>query len=138
VITVTVTRRRLAVLVTQLDITNVKDDNAMARKNSDEKAPDILKAAEEKMDRALLAYSQENVDPELRQRLIDDLKKATNEFLQLREELSQRRMRDGEQTVLEELVFCDCEHSADCKIDHWKICKVRIQKDAEASKRPPE
>ena len=110
----------------------------MARKNTDEKAPDILKAAEEKMDRALLAYSQENAGPELRQRLIDELKKATNEFLQLREELSQRRMRDGEQTVLEELVFCDCEHSADCKIDHWKICKVRIQKDAEASKRPPE
>ena len=110
----------------------------MAKTNSDKKAPDILKAAEEKMDRALAAYSQENADPKLRQHLIDDLKKATNEFLQLREEQFQRIQRDGEQTVLEELVFCDCEHSADCKIDHWKICKIRIQKDAEASKRPPE
>jgi predicted metal-binding transcription factor (methanogenesis marker protein 9) len=110
----------------------------MARNKSDEKAPEILKAAEEKMDRALVAYSQENADPEIRKHLIDDLQKSTNEFLKLREELSQRRMRDGEQTVLEELVFCDCEHSADCKIEHWKICKIRIQKDVEASRRPPE
>jgi hypothetical protein len=135
---ITVTRRRLAVLLTQLDIANVKDDNAMARNKSDEKAPETLKAAEEKMDRALAAYSQENADPELRQRLIDDLQKSTNEFLKLREEQFQRIQRDGEQTMLEELVFCDCEHSADCKIDHWKICKIRIQKDAEASKRPSE
>jgi len=110
----------------------------MARNKSDEKAPETLKAAEEKMDRALAAYSQENADPELRQRLIDDLQKSTNEFLKLREERFQRIQRDGEQTMLEELVFCDCEHSADCKIDHWKICKIRIQKDAEASKRPSE
>lgn len=91
--------------------------------------------SEEKMDRARLACSQEKADSELHKRLIDDLKKATNEFLELREELCQRIKRDGAQTVLEELVFCDCEHSADCTIEHWKICKLRIQKDAEDSKR---
>ena len=110
----------------------------MARKYSDVRASGILKAAEEKMDRALLACSQEKADSELRKRLIDDLKNATNEFLQLREELCQRITRDGAQTVLEELVFCDCDQSMDCTIEHWKICKRRIQKDAEGSKRPLE
>ncbi len=128
----------MAVLVTRVDVTHVKDNSAMAGNDSDDRVPETLKAAEEKMDRALAAYFQENADPELRNRLVDNLKKATNEFLKLREEQFQRIQRDGEQTVLEELVFCDCEHSADCKIDHWKICKIRIQKDAEASKRPPE
>jgi predicted metal-binding transcription factor (methanogenesis marker protein 9) len=102
------------------------------------KTSDILKAAEEKMDRALLACSQEKAESELHKRLIDDLKKATNEFLEVREELFRRIERDGAQTVLEELVFCDCEHSADCTIEHWKICKIRIQKDAEDSERPLE
>ena len=107
----------------------------MARKHSDVRASDILKAAEEKMDCALLACSREKADSELRKRLIDDLKNATNEFLELREELCQRITRDGEQTVLEELVFCDCDQSMDCTIEHWKTCKRRIQKDAEDSKR---
>ena len=50
-------------------------------------APNILKAAEEKMDRALLDYLQEKSgDSELHKHLVDDLKKATNEFLELREE----------------------------------------------------
>jgi pyruvate formate-lyase activating enzyme-like uncharacterized protein len=67
----------------------------MARKHSHVRASDILKVAEEKMDRALLACSQEKADSELRKRLIDDLKKATNEFLELREELCQRITRMG-------------------------------------------
>jgi pyruvate formate-lyase activating enzyme-like uncharacterized protein len=71
----------------------------MARKHSHVRASDILKVAEEKMDRALLACSQEKADSELRKRLIDDQKKATNEFLELREELCQRITRDGAQTV---------------------------------------
>jgi hypothetical protein len=108
-----------------------KKGDTMARKHSDVRASGILKAAEEKMDRALLACSQEKADSELRKRLIDDLKNATNEFLELREELCQRITRDGAQTVLEELVFCDCDQSMDCTIEHWKICKRRIQKDAE-------
>ncbi len=107
----------------------------MAGKHSDVKDSDILKAVEEKMDRALLACSQEKTDSERRKRLIDDLKKATNEFLELREELYQKIRRDGAETVLEELVFCDCDQSADCTIEHWKICKRRIQKDAEDSQR---
>jgi hypothetical protein len=102
------------------------------------KTSDILKAAEEKMDHALLACSQEKAESELHKRLIDDLKKATNEFLELREQLFQRIQRDVAGKVLEELVFCDCEHSADCTIEHWKICKIRIQKDAEDSERPLE
>jgi hypothetical protein len=96
----------------------------------------IVKAAEEKVELALLAYSQENADSELRKHLIDDLKKATSEFLELREQLFQKIKREDAETVLEELVFCDCDHSADCTIEHWKECKSRIQKDAEDSKRP--
>ena len=108
----------------------------MARKYSDVKTSGILKAAEEKVDRALLAYSQEKAESELRKHLIDDLKKATSEFLELRGQLFQKIKREGAETVLEELVFCDCDHSADCTIEHWKECKSRIQKDAEDSKRP--
>jgi hypothetical protein len=110
----------------------------MARKHSDEKASDILKAIEEKMDRALFACSREKPDSELYKRLVDDLKKATNEFLEVRDELFRRIERDGAQITLEELVFCDCDHSTECTIEHWKICKRRIQKDAEDSKRPLE
>jgi hypothetical protein len=99
----------------------VKDDNAVARKDSDVKTPDILKAAEEKMDRARLACSQEKwADSELHKRLIDDLKKATTEFLELR--------GDVEHTALEEIVFCECDHSnVDCTVEHWKTCQRRIQ-----------
>ncbi len=103
----------------------------MAGKHSDVKTSGILKTAEEKADRALLAYSQEKADSERRKHLIDDLKKATSEFLELREQLFQKIEREGTETVLEELVFCDCDHSADCTIEHWKVCKIRIQKDAE-------
>ena len=101
------------------------------------KTSGILKAAEEKVDRALSAFSRENADSELRKHLIDDLKKATSEFLELREQLFQEIKREGAETVLEELVFCDCDHSANCTIEHWKVCKIRIQKDAEGSKRAP-
>jgi hypothetical protein len=59
----------------------------VARKDIEMNAPNILKAAEEKMDRALLAYSQEKAcDAELHKHLVDDLKKATNEFLEVRED----------------------------------------------------
>jgi hypothetical protein len=110
----------------------------MIGKNNGVKVTGILRAAEEKMNRALIVYSQETARSEVRSRLIDDLKASTNEFLKLREELSRRRNKDGVQSALEELVFCDCEHGADCKIDHWKICKTRIQRDAAASQRSPE
>jgi hypothetical protein len=64
----------------------------VARKDNDVNAPNILKAAEEKMDRTLLAYSQKKcTDSDLHKRLIDDLKKATNEFLELRKELFRGR-----------------------------------------------
>ena len=106
----------------------------MVRKHTGVKTSGILKAAEEKVDRALLAYSQEKADSELHKHLLDDLKKATSEFLELREHLLQQIKREGAETVLEELVFCDCDHSADCTIEHWKICKIRIQKDADDSK----
>lgn len=66
----------------------------MARKDSDVTAPDILKASEERMDRTLLVCSREKADSELHKRLIDDLKKATNEFLELREELFPRIKRE--------------------------------------------
>ncbi len=108
----------------------------MVRKHTSVKTSSILKAAEEKVDRALLAYSQEMADSELRKHLIDDLKKATSEFLELREQLFQKIKREGAETVLEELVFCDCDHSADCTIEQWKVCKIRVEKDAEDSKRP--
>jgi hypothetical protein len=61
-------------------------------------APDILKASEERMDRTLLVCSREKADSELHKRLIDDLKKATNEFLELREGLFPRIMRELPQT----------------------------------------
>jgi hypothetical protein len=67
-------------------------DGLKARKDSDVNAPDILKAAEEKMDRALLTYSQEKSgSSELHKCLVDDLKKATTEFLELREDEFRRR-----------------------------------------------
>jgi hypothetical protein len=63
----------------------------VARKDCDVNAPNILKAAEEKMDRALLAYSQEKSGGSEVHNRLDDLKKATNEFLELREEESRGR-----------------------------------------------
>jgi chemotaxis methyl-accepting protein methylase len=46
---------------------------------------DPLKAAEEKLDDTLHAYTERNRhDPELHQRLIDDLRTATTEFLKVR------------------------------------------------------
>lgn len=112
----------------------MKVGDAVGGKDSDVTAPDILKAAEEKMDRTLLAYSREKADSELHKRLMNDLMKATNEFLELREELFPRIKRDLAQTGLEEMVFCDCDHSnVDCTIERWKTCKHRIQKDLENS-----
>jgi hypothetical protein len=104
----------------------------VARKDSDVTAPDIVKATEEKMDRTLLACSREKAKSELHKHLIDDLKRATIEFLELREELYPRIKRELGQTGLEEMVFCDCDHSdVDCTIERWKTCKRRIQKDLE-------
>ena len=55
-------------------------------------APDILKAAEEKIDRTLVAYFQEKwADPELHKRQIDDLTRATIKFLEVREEVFRGR-----------------------------------------------
>jgi hypothetical protein len=46
---------------------------------------DPLKAAEEKLENTLLAYTERNRhDSELHQRLIDDLRTATTEFLKVR------------------------------------------------------
>jgi hypothetical protein len=46
---------------------------------------DLLKAAEEKMNASLLAYTEGNShNSTLHQNLIDDLKTATTEFLELR------------------------------------------------------
>jgi hypothetical protein len=59
-------------------------NDAVARKDTDVTAPDIFKASEERMDRTLRLCSREKADSELHKRLIDDLKKATNEFLTLR------------------------------------------------------
>ena len=104
----------------------------MARKDSDVTAPDILKASEERMHCTLLVCSREKADSELHKRLIDDLKEATIEFLELREGLFPRIMRELPQTWAEEMVFCDCDHSnVDCTIERWKTCKRRIQKDLE-------
>jgi hypothetical protein len=76
------------------ELPKAKDNDAVARKDSDVTAPDILKASEERMDRTLLVCSREKADSELHKRLIDDLKKATNEFLELREELFPRIKRE--------------------------------------------
>lgn len=55
-------------------------------------ALDNLKPAEAKMDRTVVAYSQEKwVDPELHKRRIDDLTRATIEFLEVREEVFRGR-----------------------------------------------
>ena len=46
---------------------------------------DLLKAAEEKMNDILLAYTERNRrDSDLHQELIEDLRTATTEFLELR------------------------------------------------------
>jgi hypothetical protein len=46
---------------------------------------DVLKAAEEKMDRALLAYSKSKLtSSDFHKSSIEDLRKATIEFLELR------------------------------------------------------
>ena len=66
----------------------------MTREHNNEESSDILKASEERMDRTLLVCSREKADSELHKRLIDDLKKATNEFLELREELFPRIKRE--------------------------------------------
>lgn len=47
---------------------------------------DVVKAAEIKMDRALLAYSQSKLTrSDVHKHLIDEFRKATTEFLTLRE-----------------------------------------------------
>ncbi len=76
------------------ELPKAKDNDAVARKDSDVTAPDILKPSEERMDRTLLVCSREKADSELHKRLIDDLKKATNEFLELRDELFPRIKRE--------------------------------------------
>ena len=56
-----------------------------ARKKAAMNSSDPLKAAEEKLDDTLLAYTERNRhDSELHQRLIDDLRAATTEFLEVR------------------------------------------------------
>jgi hypothetical protein len=53
---------------------------------------EILAAVEEKMNNALLAYCKtEWSDAEVHKALIDDLRKATTEFLELRGQLSRGR-----------------------------------------------
>ena len=48
-------------------------------------SPDRLKAAEEKMNESLISYTRGNrQDSAVRQMLIEDLKRATTEFLELR------------------------------------------------------
>jgi hypothetical protein len=99
------------------------------------KGSDVLKAAEEKMNHSLLAYSQGKANSDLHKLLIDDLKKATNEFLELRDHLHRGTNMNVERTKPEEIVFCDCVHSTlDCTAERWKICKRRIQKEAEELK----
>jgi hypothetical protein len=50
---------------------------------------DLLKAAKEKMNNTLLAYTNgSRRDSVLRQNLIEDLKKATTKFLELRRQFS--------------------------------------------------
>ena len=57
-------------------------------------SPDILKAVENKMDNTLLVYAERNQhDSELHRRLIEDLKAATTEFLELRRQYLLRRGR---------------------------------------------
>jgi hypothetical protein len=63
-------------------------DTARREEKAGMNLSDALKAAEEKMDDTLLAYTQRNRrDPELHQRLIDDLRTATTEFLEVRRRL---------------------------------------------------
>jgi hypothetical protein len=45
-----------------------------------------------------------------------------------------KNAKDAAQSRLEELVFCDCENSVCCTIERWKVCKHRIQRDAEEVK----
>jgi hypothetical protein len=50
---------------------------------------ELLRTAEEKMNNTLLAYTEgSRRDSALRQNLIEDLKKATTEFLELRRQFS--------------------------------------------------
>jgi hypothetical protein len=56
----------------------------------------LLKAAEEKMNDILLAYTEQNRHSlELHKHLIDDLRKATTEFLDLRSQFFLRHGRPG-------------------------------------------
>jgi len=58
---------------------------AKRQENAGMNSSDPLKAAEEKLDYTLLAYTERNRhDSELHQRLIDDLRAATAEFLEMR------------------------------------------------------
>jgi hypothetical protein len=60
------------------------------RKRAGMNSSDPLKAAEEKLDDTFLAYTQRNRhDSELHQRLIEDLRKATTEFLEMRRQFIQ-------------------------------------------------
>ena len=55
-------------------------------------SPDLLKRAQEEMDRLLLTYLQErSTDSELHKMRIDNLTKATIQFLKLREESDRGR-----------------------------------------------
>jgi hypothetical protein len=55
---------------------------------------DPLKAAEEKLDDTLLAYTgRDRHDLELHQHLIDDLRTATTEFLEMRRQFIQELER---------------------------------------------
>jgi hypothetical protein len=56
---------------------------------------DLLKAAEEKMNNILLAYTKRDPhDSRLHQRLVDELRMATTDFLELRRQFS----GDGQMT----------------------------------------
>jgi hypothetical protein len=50
--------------------------------------PEILNVVEEKMNDALMAYTKRNwTESELKECLIEDLRKATSEFLEVRSKL---------------------------------------------------
>ena len=60
----------------------------------------LLSAAEEKMNDILLAYTERSrQNSELHQHLIDDLRAATTEFLELRRQFLLRLGRPGSRSV---------------------------------------
>ena len=67
----------------------IQKSGSCARKAASMNARDALQAVEEKMNNALLTYSQRSwSDSELEKCLIDELRKATIDFLELRGQLS--------------------------------------------------